>query len=94
VFRLGNSTMTDIEIESQTRDRAYAIWEAEGRPEGRAVDHWLVAEATCRPPVQSRARASRVRRTSPSKVNGVPVKRSARSTARKTNTAAAAGDSR
>ena len=24
--------------------RAYAIWEAEGRPEGRAQDHWLRAE--------------------------------------------------
>ena len=24
--------------------RAYAIWEAEGRPEGRDLDHWLRAE--------------------------------------------------
>lgn len=26
------------------RDTAYAIWEAEGRPEGRAHQHWLMAE--------------------------------------------------
>jgi len=24
---------------------AYRIWEEEGRPEGRALDHWLKAEA-------------------------------------------------
>jgi hypothetical protein len=27
------------------RERAFAIWEAEGRPEGRNVAHWLRAEA-------------------------------------------------
>jgi hypothetical protein len=26
-------------------ERAYQLWEAEGRPEGRALDHWLLAEA-------------------------------------------------
>jgi hypothetical protein len=26
-----------------TRERAYFIWEREGRPEGRAQDHWLAA---------------------------------------------------
>jgi hypothetical protein len=25
--------------------RAYAIWEVEGRPSGRDLDHWLRAEA-------------------------------------------------
>ena len=25
--------------------RAYSIWEAEGRPDGRDIDHWLRAEA-------------------------------------------------
>jgi hypothetical protein len=28
----------------EVRGRAYAIWEAEGRPEGRDFDHWLRAE--------------------------------------------------
>lgn len=26
--------------EGAIRERAYAIWEAEGRPDGRAFDHW------------------------------------------------------
>jgi hypothetical protein len=26
-------------------ERAYAIWEREGRPEGKAADHWQRAEA-------------------------------------------------
>jgi len=26
------------------RDRAYAIWQAEGYPDGRALEHWLMAE--------------------------------------------------
>jgi hypothetical protein len=31
--------------EQQIRERAYAIWEGEGRPAGRADDHWRQAEA-------------------------------------------------
>jgi hypothetical protein len=30
-------------IEDRIRKRAYELWEAEGRPEGREVDHWLQA---------------------------------------------------
>ncbi|HEY2704020.1 MAG TPA: DUF2934 domain-containing protein [Candidatus Dormibacteraeota bacterium] len=30
-------------IEERIRSRAYELWEAEGRPEGREVDHWLRA---------------------------------------------------
>lgn len=30
------------------RERAYEIWEQAGRPEGRAVEHWLQAEAEMR----------------------------------------------
>ena len=29
--------------EKAIRDRAYAIWEREGRPSGRERDHWLQA---------------------------------------------------
>ena len=29
--------------EQSIRDRAYFIWEREGRPEGRAHDHWYRA---------------------------------------------------
>lgn len=31
--------------EKQIRERAHARWEDEGRPEGRALDHWLNAES-------------------------------------------------
>ncbi len=37
--------MTDIH--DKVRRRAFEIWEAEGRPEGRDVEHWLRAEAEC-----------------------------------------------
>jgi hypothetical protein len=30
---------------SEIAMRAYYIWEAEGRPEGRDIDHWLRAES-------------------------------------------------
>lgn len=29
--------------EDRIRQRAYALWEAEGRPEGRHADHWSQA---------------------------------------------------
>ncbi|MBC9208843.1 DUF2934 domain-containing protein [Roseomonas aerophila] len=32
------------EQQDRIRDRAHAIWEREGRPEGRHTDHWLQAE--------------------------------------------------
>lgn len=31
--------------EQQQRERAYKIWEDEGRPEGAHVEHWKRAEA-------------------------------------------------
>ncbi len=30
--------------EQIVRDTAYAIWEAEGRPDGRDAEHWRLAE--------------------------------------------------
>ena len=32
--------MDNVMQESQIRERAYAIWEEEGRPDGREWDHW------------------------------------------------------
>ena len=32
-------------LRQQIADRAYVLWEQEGRPDGRDVDHWLRAEA-------------------------------------------------
>jgi hypothetical protein len=31
--------------EQRIRERAYGIWERAGRPDGKATDHWLQAEA-------------------------------------------------
>ncbi len=31
--------------EQAIRERAYAMWEDEGRPDGRELDHWHRAEA-------------------------------------------------
>lgn len=33
----------DHSKEQTVRDRAYFIWESEGRPNGRAQDHWVRA---------------------------------------------------
>jgi hypothetical protein len=33
----------DRNIEQAIRERAYLIWEREGRPDGRAEDHWRYA---------------------------------------------------
>ncbi|AJR23435.1 MULTISPECIES: DUF2934 domain-containing protein [Sphingobium] len=33
------------DTEDRIRERAYAIWEAQGHPEGLAEDHWRQAEA-------------------------------------------------
>lgn len=33
------------EIESKIRERAHAIWEAQGHPEGLAEEHWRQAAA-------------------------------------------------
>jgi hypothetical protein len=40
--------------EQTVRDRAYFIWEREGRPDGRAYDHWTraIKEAARREPRQ------------------------------------------
>ena len=35
----------DIDRDSHIATRAYHIWESEGRPDGKALDHWLRAEA-------------------------------------------------
>lgn len=33
----------DQQIEERIRARAHVIWEADGRPEGRDLDHWRQA---------------------------------------------------
>jgi hypothetical protein len=36
--------MTSEDREHRLRQRAYALWEQQGRPEGRHLDHWSQAE--------------------------------------------------
>jgi DUF2934 family protein len=40
--------MIDPNLMARIRQRAYEIWEDEGRPEGRARIHWVRAEAEFR----------------------------------------------
>lgn len=35
----------DDDLNARIQRRAYQLWEAEGRPSGRAMEHWLSAEA-------------------------------------------------
>jgi hypothetical protein len=37
--------MTNDTLHERIKRRAYSLWEQEGRPEGRADDHWQRAEA-------------------------------------------------
>jgi hypothetical protein len=37
--------MTGWWHEQRIQERAYEIWERTGRPEGKAMEHWLQAEA-------------------------------------------------
>lgn len=39
--------MTDP-LHDKISERAFALWEQDGRPEGRDIDHWLAAEAEIR----------------------------------------------
>ena len=49
LLRNGGMTMVSARgkgiSESEIRKRSYHIWEREGRPDGRHLDHWLMAQA-------------------------------------------------
>ncbi len=53
--------------EDNTKRLAYSIWESEGRPEGKAVDHYFRAERILREEEQAR--------TSPAELISVPLQR-------------------
>jgi len=36
--------MTSTDIYERIRQRAYSLWERDGRPHGRQMAHWLQAE--------------------------------------------------
>lgn len=74
-------------IEQQIRERAYAIWQQEGCPNGRELDHWLAAEhehASAEP--KTLANVSKKTRAKPAKGGGeriTPASRKAPPTPRK-----------
>jgi hypothetical protein len=37
-------TTMDAEIERKVRERAHALWEKEGRPHGKHLEHWARAK--------------------------------------------------
>jgi hypothetical protein len=45
-----------VAYEQRVRELAYYYWENEGRPEGRAMEHWKRAERVLRPPEQVASR--------------------------------------
>ncbi len=50
-----------IEQAELIRQRAYEIWQAEGQPDGRALEHWYRAEAETvpsRPAVTAKKRGA------------------------------------
>ena len=66
--------------EQWVQDRAYAIWERAGRPEGEALGHWLQAEAEAAAERQRpKRRASPTRPASP-KRTASPARRKSRET--------------
>lgn len=73
---------TSEDHEALVRARAHQLWEDEGRPEGRADEHWHKAAAL----VASEASAKPARKTSKSAEK--PAKATAKSGAKSTKTAA------
>ena len=39
-----NASMIFPSFEQRVRERAYHLWESEGRPSGRHAEHWCVSE--------------------------------------------------
>jgi hypothetical protein len=64
-----------IADESRVRERAYLIWEAEGRPEGKAAEHWSKAlrEVTTSPSMTTPMKAA-AKTAAPSPVKAAPLK--------------------
>jgi hypothetical protein len=46
-------------FEQRVRDRAYALWESEGRPLGRDAEHWRMSEEATRAEITMPAPAKR-----------------------------------
>ena len=58
--------------ENQIASRSYFIWEREGRPDGKALDHWLQAkfELEAEATGTNGGKPKRTRAAAPKKTNG------------------------
>jgi hypothetical protein len=69
-----SETMMTAGFDDAVRDRAYALWESEGRPLGRDAEHWLQSEeearreleraAAAKAPSQAKAKAAHGKKAS------------------------------
>jgi hypothetical protein len=59
--------------ENQIADRSYFIWEKEGRPEGKALDHWLRARTELE--AETAAKPKRTRAAAPRKAGTTATKK-------------------
>jgi hypothetical protein len=64
--------------ENQIASRSYLIWEKEGRPDGRALDHWLQAKFELEAEAANGGKPKRARAAAPRKPNGTTGTRKAK----------------
>ena len=61
--------------EEAIRQRSYEIWLNEGKPEGRAVEHWLRAARELEEELQPQASRIRPHRAAPVVMARIPISR-------------------
>ncbi len=59
--------------EEQVRELAYSIWEKEGRPEGKDLEHYLAARRILEEKQASKSPASAPNTPHPAQGNGIPA---------------------
>jgi hypothetical protein len=67
-----NEAFNSPAFEQRVRDRAYALWESEGRPLGRDAEHWRMSEEA------TRAELARLAPVKTAPMNAAASKRGAR----------------
>lgn len=72
--KTSKSTSPDTDIEAAIRHRAYLLWEADGRPEGRAEHYWQLAQAIPEGP------AKKKRASAPKTASFAPEKKARKAT--------------
>jgi len=68
----GQATMTSPNLYDRIKQRAYLLWEQEGRPEGRADEHWFRAEPRWR--VSTVAKRRPLARPAQANTSALPAK--------------------